>query len=381
VGEELPPDQLIEPTRAALVALKKLSDSLAALIERLPAAQMARDRLVELNAAKRHAEDEIGVGEDAVAKLRDANTSAQLGLLTTKAKEQASLVATGRHLGLQEGRCPLCGAQHDAESFSRGLNEAEARALKWDAQALDALREKEKLDEAERVLQRARALAVSLDSQIAELTEVVDQYEKARVQLKIKEDENLEQLKNRQSRWSATLVRIESALRILESIRLNPVLTRALEAESDLKKRLVRAEARLGINRRAQSTAKALHDATRRAVGEVMDRRLERILPLMAELYQRLQPHPFWRDIEYSIRGDVKRFLSLRVGDHLNPQFIFSSGQRRATGLAFLLSINMATAWNRWSSIVLDDPVQHVDDFRTLHLAELLAQLCRADDK
>jgi hypothetical protein len=25
---------------------------------------------------------------------------------------------------------------------------------------------------------------------------------------------------------------------------------------------------------------------------------------------------------------------------------------------------------------LLDDPVQHVDDFRTAHLAEVLAQLC-----
>ena len=95
----------------------------------------------------------------------------------------------------------------------------------------------------------------------------------------------------------------------------------------------------------------------------------------MSELYRRLRPHPIWRDIEYSIRGDVKRFLKLQVGNELNPQFLFSSGQRRATGLAFLLSVNISLAWSRWRSILLDDPVQHVDDFRTIHLAEVLAQL------
>src|SRR3546814_2462630 len=95
----------------------------------------------------------------------------------------------------------------------------------------------------------------------------------------------------------------------------------------------------------------------------------------MSELYRRLRPHPIWRDIEYSIRGDVRRFLKLKVGDELNPQFLFSSGQRRATGLAFLLSVNLSLAWSRWRTIMLDDPVQHVDDFRTVHLAELAAQL------
>lgn len=71
----------------------------------------------------------------------------------------------------------------------------------------------------------------------------------------------------------------------------------------------------------------------------------------------------------------MRRFLKLKVGDELNPQFLFSSGQRRSTGLAFLLSVNMALTWNRWRTIMLDDPVQHVDDFRTVHLAELLAVL------
>jgi chromosome segregation protein len=95
----------------------------------------------------------------------------------------------------------------------------------------------------------------------------------------------------------------------------------------------------------------------------------------MSELYRRLRPHPVWSDIEYSIRGDVRRFMKLQVGDGLNPQFLFSSGQRRATGLAFLLSVNLSLAWTRWRSILLDDPVQHIDDFRAVHLAEVMAQL------
>jgi chromosome segregation protein len=96
----------------------------------------------------------------------------------------------------------------------------------------------------------------------------------------------------------------------------------------------------------------------------------------MAELYKRMRPHPIWQDIEYSIRGDVRRFLKLQVGDQINPQFVFSSGQRRATGLAFLLSLNLSIVWSKWESILLDDPVQHVDDYRTVNLAEVLSHIC-----
>ncbi|MBY0144216.1 chromosome segregation protein SMC, partial [Methylorubrum populi] len=96
------------------------------------------------------------------------------------------------------------------------------------------------------------------------------------------------------------------------------------------------------------------------------------------ELYQRLRPHSEWRTIDYGIRGDVKRFLSLRVGDGLNPQFVFSSGQRRAAGLAFLLSVHLSRPWCTWRTLMLDDPVQHIDDFRALHLVEVLSALQRS---
>jgi chromosome segregation protein len=164
-------------------------------------------------------------------------------------------------------------------------------------------------------------------------------------------------------------------LRIVETLRFSGDLERAQRAESEAKDRLTRTQERFGRARRAEAAARALFDAARRAAGETLDQRLDRVLPLMSELYRRLRPHPIWREIEYSIRGDVKRFLKLQVGEDLNPQFLFSSGQRRATGLAFLLSVNLSLAWSRWRSILLDDPVQHVDDFRTVHLAEVTAQL------
>lgn len=165
------------------------------------------------------------------------------------------------------------------------------------------------------------------------------------------------------------------AVRILGTLSQNLQLERSMAEFEMARQRLQRAQERAAKSRQAEVTAVALYDAARRAAGETLDLRLQRVLPLMAELYGRLRPHPFWQDIEYSVRGDVRRFLSLQVGEGLNPQFLFSSGQRRATGLAFLLSIHLSLAWSRWRTILLDDPVQHVDDFRTVNLAEVLAQL------
>ena len=139
------------------------------------------------------------------------------------------------------------------------------------------------------------------------------------------------------------------------------------------------SEARLAIARRSVSNSKALFDGVRRAAGEALTLRLERILPLITELYARLRPHPSFETIEYKMRGELRKYLTFRVGDNINPQFVYSSGQRRATGLAFLVSVNLSIAWSRWQSLLLDDPVQHIDDFRSIHLAELLGHLVNED--
>jgi DNA repair exonuclease SbcCD ATPase subunit len=183
-------------------------------------------------------------------------------------------------------------------------------------------------------------------------------------------------------------VMITQHLTTLQSLSYGSARAAALQNSSDAKIRHVRAEERLGIARRAEARAKAIHDAARRAAGDTLDSRLNQILPLTSELYQRLRPHPVWDDIAYKLRGDVKRFLKLEVGDEINPQFVFSSGQRRATGLAFLLSVYLSLSWSKLKTLMLDDPVQHIDDFRSIHLAEVLSKLvaggrqviCAAED-
>lgn len=125
----------------------------------------------------------------------------------------------------------------------------------------------------------------------------------------------------------------------------------------------------------ARERAKAALRTIRHVAGEVLEEKLASLAPLLTDLYLRIRPHANWREVQYHLRGDVRRFLSLRVGPDLNPRFIFSSGQRRATGLAFLLSVHLSRTWCRLDTLVLDDPVQHIDDFRALHLVEVLSAI------
>ena len=203
----------------------------------------------------------------------------------------------------------------------------------------------------------------------------IEAFDEARKKNNIPDDATAATIRQQANQFRDIVERAQRDLRVLDTLRFNSELERAQTSDTETKARLSRAQDRLGRAQKAEALAQALHDAARRAAAETLDVRLDRVLPLLSELYQRLRPHPIWKDIEYSIRGDVRRFLKLQVGEELNPQFIFSSGQRRATGLAFLLSINISLAWSKWRSILLDDPVQHIDDFRAVHLAEVAAQM------
>jgi chromosome segregation protein len=203
----------------------------------------------------------------------------------------------------------------------------------------------------------------------------VTEFRQRLIAIGLPENAGLNEISEHYQALTASVSAAREDLRIIDTLKLNDGLARALRAEAEAKEANSRAEKKLGLARRADNRAQALHDAARRAAGESLDLRLERVLPLMSELYRRLRPHPIWGDIEYKIRGDVRRFLKPQVGNELNPQFIFSSGQRRATGLAFLLSVNLSLAWSKWRTILLDDPVQHIDDFRSIQLTEVVAQL------
>ena len=125
----------------------------------------------------------------------------------------------------------------------------------------------------------------------------------------------------------------------------------------------------------AAQNAKAAEDAARRVSWEAVDDCMAALSPLLAELYSRLKPHVDYTEVRYRMRGDVKRFLSFTVGNDINPRFTFSSGQRRALGLAFLLAIHLSRRWCNLKTLILDDPIQHIDDYRALRFAEVLSSI------
>tara|TARA_E500000318_G_C3568988_1_gene216946 strand:+ start:2994 stop:5012 length:2019 start_codon:yes stop_codon:yes gene_type:complete len=372
------PDQLHDLARQRMALLSAQIEDLSWLMKRFGVVDSLRSSLRNLDERVESARQRL---DCAKAALDECNLALETATVSTALSEQArqleALVNLGRRLSLRNGHCPLCESAIDHDQFGHGLEAALQAARQLDARAVEQAEKERARDAANEALVAAEQAygAVCAEREHANIT--VSEFDLRLTEFSM-DNAKLEDIADRMSSLESERQAITDDLHLIDTISVDRAILRAASNQESAKEEVRRVEFRLGRARLAETRAKAMYDAVRRAAAETVDQRLGRVLPLMSELYKRLRPHPVWDDIEYSVRGDVNRFLKLQVGGDINPQFVFSSGQRRATGLAFLLSVNLSITWSRWKSILLDDPVQHVDDFRTVHLAELLAHLCES---
>jgi chromosome segregation protein len=389
--EPLETVRLLPLARRELARMRQRNEVLVRLARELDAAQQALGETDSDEAAKvdyellerRHgllerglqisdevAQMQLSLGREAIERPRKARL--------------ASLYEAGRYLGLRHDGCPLCGTSMPEDVYAKALDrlaeqiaateraEAELRDKLADTIARQAAIESEiAVIDAER--RRRAARIVEARESIAAIVDEVRRTLPV-LQSNLSAGALLEEVSGSQAR----LEELGNAIATLEA-------SAALELVADLERRVAEAreksealEAHLRRSEAAEARAKRMLAGIRRGVGEIVEEKLAALDPLLKDLYGRLRPHNDWTDLSFSVRGDLRKFLSLRVGEDINPRFTFSSGQRRAIGLAFLLAVHLSRPWCRLQCLVLDDPVQHIDDFRSLHLVEVLSAIRKA---
>jgi recombinational DNA repair ATPase RecF len=175
-----------------------------------------------------------------------------------------------------------------------------------------------------------------------------------------------------------SLGRLERALFILEASSAVDRVSTSEGRVASLRGRVDQEAARLDEAEKAVEAARQIDASTKTVANQILTEQFDTVMPLLKELYRRLRPHSDWVEIESDFGGKVRASLNFTVGGGHNVQFLFSSGQRRAAGLAFLLAIHLSRRWCHWRTLLLDDPVQHIDDYRALNLVEVLAAIRRS---
>jgi chromosome segregation protein len=390
--------QLLPLARQKLAGWRRFSDALlraAAEVDEVQAVLAAfltgdmASKVGQLRNTRDASELAIRQNEESLQVQRSALQSTER--VETMRVKLASLYEAGGAVGLRDGHCPLCRRPQREEDYRSALSEL---ATEIGNAGVAAANLRARVAQQTLVLERQRLELSGIDAELAALE---NQRRTALEKLSLvgsqvgEPDANQltsERLLARVRRGEERIEHLAGAIAVLEA-------SAALEKVADIERRLNEAkrasdvfEQRMQLMERAAARAKGLLNGIRRAVSEVTEERLAALEPLLKDLYVRLKPHAEWTDLGYSVRGDLRKYLSLRVGDDINPRYTFSSGQRRAIGLAFLLAVHLSRPWCHLKSLILDDPVQHIDDFRSLYLVDVLSAIrktgrqiiCAAED-
>jgi chromosome segregation protein len=298
------------------------------------------------------------------------------------ASHLVALVEHGQAVGLQDGHCPLCDAARNAEQFTGALQATQARLSIRSERAIRAAAQLQ-LAQAEAV--RTEAAVVVAERSLAELTaqrellaQRFEELKSAAQVLHLGVDQVAPvQLRSALFQRREETARLEEALFTLEASSTHDRITGLEGRVQQLRMQVDEQASKVSAAERGVETARQIEAAVKAVANQVLTEHFDTVMPLLKELYRRIRPHPDWREIEIDFGGRVRASLNFSVGDGRNPQFLFSSGQRRAAGIAFLLAIHLSRPWCRLRSLLLDDPVQHTDDYRALNLVEILSAVRR----
>jgi DNA repair exonuclease SbcCD ATPase subunit len=122
---------------------------------------------------------------------------------------------------------------------------------------------------------------------------------------------------------------------------------------------------------------KKLADAAVAARVAVTNRRFEAVQPLVADIYRRLDPHPVFKEFEFELDTYYRRGTTTPVvrddvtGVSADPLLVFSTSQANIAALSYFLAMGWSAGSGALPFILLDDPVQSMDDVNVLGFADL----------
>lgn len=361
--------------------------------------------LAELTEEQPHS---TGSPESAASLLEEARVaaqSAQAALDTARAleaerrdqaireEERTAQLATLAQLALKHlgDRCPVC-TQHDDREVTiahlEGLIAAStekspiapSNGPDIDSLSQELTERQRRVTELESELQQLRAQEQARQTAIAQRTA---RLAALGIAGDVPADEALRDLISgvRQRQQSAETLQKDGETLALALARSGEAARRAelVKEHEALAASVATHEATVSARRESGELASAILDSLRDATAGLVKAQLEQIAPLVERVYARIDPHPAFRNVrlrssfEHS-RGRVRATVADTFADVVveRPGTVLSSSQLNALAVSVFLALNLGVPARPLDSVLLDDPLQSLDDVNLLGLVDLL---------
>lgn len=156
-----------------------------------------------------------------------------------------------------------------------------------------------------------------------------------------------------------------------------------IAAESnELREALALKEQDVAARQRTNEVATVLLDAIKSDAENFVSDRLTQLKPLLRQFYAAIDPHPTFRSVEIATRqfGGKHRLTPVLRDEDVQvavtePGETLSTSQANALAVSLFLSFNLGFAPTDVKSLILDDPLQNLDDVHLLGLVDLLRKI------
>jgi DNA repair exonuclease SbcCD ATPase subunit len=292
-------------------------------------------------------------------------------------------------LQLLGDQCPVCSQKYDVES-----TRARLERLSQTAPEITHVEEEPSVKDLEDQLKKAEQESVEIEAELREaelarqqherwFTTVSDQLRQLGIEIG---DDLAQALTSSASKVEPVISEMQELIKDGErlSIQLLQISdrSRAKELQSQitvLERENAGLKADLEGRQAAGNLATKILEALRESEDDVVQLQLEEINPLLQRIYSRIDPNPVFRSVSL-----VSKFLKGR--GHLNPKVadpslnvsstspeqILSSSQVNALALSLFVSLNFGLPKLPIDALLLDDPLQSLDEINLLGVADLL---------
>ena len=341
------------------------------------------ESLIATEAAATEADSELAVSAEGVR-------NAMAALEAARGASEDVVRLAGAAIPLLSTKCPVCGQQIDPahveqELRTRAVGSERLLALQ---QALDSAVERERvattnrqvaidalgsLRSAQVAWASARERQLLLDQRFASLIAADGAVHIAAAGVGVLVD------------LAPTLLKYLAAVRrrLLEAADLfaqssaTGVVERSAAEVKSFEDSIAARNRRLEELSQRATLLKNLADASVEARVEVTERRFRAIQPLVADIFSRLDPHPAFKTIEFELdtyyrKGTTTPLVRDVVENVLaDPLVIFSTSQANIAALSYFLAMGWTAGERSMPFVLLDDPLQSMDDVNVLGFADL----------